>query len=298
VISFVEATLEDPNAVLFRQLDKLKGDLVAKLKAERVEYDERMRQLEDVVIDKPNLDTILAIFEEFKKRHPVLATERIRPKSVVRELLERGFGFVDYVKEYGLSRSEGVLLRYLSNAYKAIVQSVPEKAKTDMLYDLSDELGTIVREIDSSLLDEWERMLHPEAVLAEAEVDAEPEGPPDITQDVRAFTASVRNACYRILRCLALERWEDAKELTGWDVARFKECLEPYFEHHECIRMDASARSPRNTMIDKTDDHWTVRQILVDPDEQNDWSFVARVDLARSREDGRAVVELISIAES
>ncbi len=297
VISFVEATLEDPKAVLFRQLDKKKGDLIAKLKAERVEYDERMKKLEEVEIDRPNLDTINAIFEEFKARHPVLASERIHPKSVVRELLERGFGFVDYVKEYGLSRSEGVLLRYLSNAYKALVQSVPEKAKNDLLYDLSDELGTIVREIDSSLLDEWERMMNPAAVV-EVEEEAEPEGPPDITEDVRAFTASVRNACYRILRCLALERWEDAKELTGWDVARFRESLEPYFEHHESIRMDASARSPRNTMIDKTDTHWTVRQVLVDPDEQNDWSFVARVDLERSREEGRAVVELVSIGES
>lgn len=297
VISFVEATLEDPNVVLFRQLDKLKGDLIAKLKAERVEYDERMKKLEEVQIDRPNLDTILAIFEEFKLRHPVLASEEIRPKSVVREMLERGFGFVDYIKEYGLARSEGVLLRYLSNAYKAIVQSVPEKFKTDLLYDLSDELGTIVREVDSSLIDEWERMLDPSAP-AEEEAEPEPEGPPDITKDVRAFTASVRNACYRILRCLALERWEDAKELTGWDVARFRESLEPYYEHHECIRMDAKARSPSNTMIEKSDDHWLVRQVLVDPDEQNDWSFVVRVDLERAREEGRAVVDLISIGES
>ncbi|HHH27122.1 MAG TPA: DUF3516 domain-containing protein [Polyangiaceae bacterium] len=297
VISFVEATLEDPTAVLMRQLDKKKGDLIAEWKAQRVEYDERMKRLEEVVIDKPNLETILAIFEEFKLRHPVLADERIRPKSVVRDMLERGYGFVDYIKEYGLSRGEGVLLRYLSNAFKAMVQSVPEEAKTDHFYDLSDELGGIVRDIDSSLIDEWERMKRgPEEEVA-PEPD-EPEGPPDVTKDVRAFTAAVRTGCYRILRCLALERWEDVKALTGWDLERQKATLMPYFEHHECILMDANARSPRNTLIEKTDTHWTVRQVLVDPDEQNDWSFVVRVDLTRSREESRPVLELLSIAES
>jgi len=298
VISFVEATMEDPTIVLLRQLDKKKGELVAALKAERVEYEERMRRLEEVEIDKPNLDTILAIFEEFKKRHPSLASERIRPKSVAREMLERGFGFVDYVKEYGLSRSEGSLLRYLSRAYKALVQSVPESKKNDLLYDLSDELGAIVRDIDSSLLDEWERMKDPAKVLEAPVAEEEPEGPPDVTKDIRAFTASVRNVCYRIVRALALRRIDDAMELTGWERTRLVDTLAPYSEEHGPMRIDAGARNPRNTQIERGDDAWTVRQVLVDPDEQNDWSFVLRVDLAASRDHGGPVFELLSIGES
>jgi len=297
VISFVEATLEDPRIVLLKQLDKKKGEAIEQWKADGVEYEERMKRLEEIDIDRPNVETIYAIFEEFKKRHPVMASEPIRPKSVAREMLERGFGFVDYIKEYGLSRSEGSLLRYLSNAYKALVQSVPENAKDDLLYDLTDELGAIVRDIDSSLIDEWERMKNPLAVLEQEEAPLD-EGPPDVVADERKFTASIRNACYRLLRAFALRRWEDAAELTGWDRAELEQLVTPYWDDHEALLMDANARNPRNTMIDKGEDAWTVRQVFVDPDGLNDWSFVARIDLATAREEGRPVLELTSVGES
>ncbi|MCB9594388.1 MAG: DUF3516 domain-containing protein [Sandaracinaceae bacterium] len=296
VITFVEATLEDPTIVLLRQLDKKKTDLINQLKADGVEYDERMKKLDEVEIDRPNLELIRALFEEFAKRHPVLATEKIRPKSVAREVLERGFGFVDYVKEYGLARSEGSLLRYLSDAYKALLQSVPENAKTSLLFDLTDELGAMVRAVDSSLLDEWERLKDPAAYLDAAE--AEPAGPVDITADTRAFTAAIRNACYRLVRLLALRQLEDAKELTGWDVSRLEEAMTPYFVDHASIRIDATARNPRNTLIEKGDTAWTVRQVLVDPDEQNDWSLALSFDLDRARAEGEPVLELLSIGES
>jgi len=199
-ISLVEATLEDPTAVLYGQLDKKKGALIADLKMQGVEYEERMKELEKVDIDRPNVDLINATFEIFRQHHPWVGNERVRPKSVAREILERSMSFNDYVKEYGLSRTEGSLMRYLSQAYKAIVQSIPEAAKTEHLYDLSDELGAIVREVDSSLLDEWERMKDPAKVVA-----AEPaeEEAPDVTKDRRAFTAMVRNLCYRLPRCTA-----------------------------------------------------------------------------------------------
>lgn len=294
-ISLVEATLEDPTAVLYGQLDKKKGALVADLKAQGVEYEERMKELEKVDIDRPNLDLINATFEIFREHHPWVGHEPVRPKSVAREILERSMSFNDYVKEYGLSRTEGSLMRYLSQAFKAIVQSIPEAAKTDHLYDLSDELGAIVREVDSSLLDEWERMKDPAKVVAAEPVE---QGAPDVTTDRRAFTAMVRNVCYRLLRCLAMRNWEDAAELTGWTIERFEQAVAPYFEDHDAIRMDPGAKNPRNTIVEDRGEEWIVRQVLVDADEQNDWSFVGRVDLARARDDGRPTLELSFIGPS
>src|SRR5690606_24178973 len=166
VISLVEATLEDPASILLKQLDKRKSDKLAELKAAGVEYEERMAQLEEVDIERPCLELILTTFEEFRKKHPWVGSEGVAPKSIAREMLELGMSFNEYVKEYGLSRSEGLLLRYLSDAYKALVQNVPENAKTEELYELTDELGALVRNVDSSLLDEWERMRDPEAFVA------------------------------------------------------------------------------------------------------------------------------------
>ncbi|MBX3269330.1 MAG: DUF3516 domain-containing protein [Sandaracinaceae bacterium] len=298
VITFVEATLEDPEIVLRHQLDKKKTDLVNELKAEGVEYEERMRRLEQVDIDRPNAELIRALHEEFGRRHPVLAHEKVRPKSVAREVLERGFGFVDYVKEYGLARSEGALLRYLSDAYKALERSVPESAKTDLLYDLTDELGAMVRDVDSSLLDEWERLEHPERFLRPEAAPEAPSGPADPSADVRAFTAAIRNQCYRLVRLLALGPLEDAEELTGWDAARLTEALAPYRAAHREIRIDAEARHPKNTLIERGERAWTVRQILVDPDDDLDFSLLCSFDLERARAEGRPVLELIAIGES
>lgn len=295
-ISLVEATLEDPKVILLRQLDKKKGERLAELKAAGVEYDERMAELDKIQIEQPNLEFILGTFEIFRDHHPWVGGEYVHPKSIVREMLERTFGFVDYIKEYGLARSEGLLLRYVSQAYKAIVQSIPETAKTEALYDLTEELGAVVRMVDSSLIDEWERLQNPEPV---AEPGAEETSPPDVTSDRRKFTAMIRNGCYRLLRALVLGRFEDAAaEHPEWSPERFAEAMVLYREDHEELRMDPAARSPRNTLIEESPEAWTVRQVLVDPDEQNDWSFVARVDLERARTDGRPTLDLVSIGPS
>ncbi len=300
-ISFVEATLESPKVLLLAQLDKRKGELVAKLKAEGVEYEERMAELEKVDIDKPNLEVIVEAYELFSARHPWLSADYVRPKSIARELLEKGMGFNDYVKEYGLSRAEGVLMRYLSSAYKALVQNIPEDAKTDHLYDLTDDLGAVVRSVDSSLIDEWERLANPGAAQdAPAEEAPAPEGPADITRDRRAFTAMVRNLAARMLRWLALERWEEAAELAGegWTFKRLEEAMAPYREEHEALRFDPAARAPKNTMIEEEDELWRVRQLMTDPDGHDDWSFTFTVDLADARAEGRPAMQLEAIGPS
>ena len=158
VLTLVEATLEDPWAVLYRQTDTLKGRAVAAMKAEGLDYDERMAELDKIEHPKPNAEFLYGTYEVFAERHPWVGSDVLRPKSIARDMFELGMSFVEYVKEYGLQRSEGVLLRYLTDAYKGFVQTVPEAAKTDELYDVSDWLGLVVRSVDASLLDEWEQL--------------------------------------------------------------------------------------------------------------------------------------------
>ena len=158
VLSLVESILEDPRAVLRKQVDRAKGELVAQLKAEGVEYEERMERLEEVEHPKPGKEFIYATYNEFVARHPWAKEAGVRPKSVAREMVERWESFEDYVKRYGLERSEGVLLRYLSEVYKVLVQTVPPALKTDELDAAEGLLEATVRGVDSSLLDEWQRL--------------------------------------------------------------------------------------------------------------------------------------------
>ncbi len=305
LISLVEATLEDPMSILLKQLDKKKGDLIAELKAEGVEYEERMAELEKVEIDKPCLQLILDTFDAFREKHPWVNADGIAPKSIAREILEKGMSFNEYVKEYGLSRSEGSLLRYLSDAYKALVQNVPENAKTDELYDLTDELGALVRNVDSSLIDEWERLSNPEALVSRLAKGEPEDEKTDVTKDRRAFTAMVRNACYRLVRALALGQYDEAADAVepiegepAWTADRLANALAPYFDEHAAIRTDAPARSPKNTVVEEHEGAWEVRQILVDPEDELAWSITARIDLDRARREGAPTLELRAIAPS
>ncbi len=122
VLSLVEAILENPRPVLFAQLDKLKGETIEALKAQGMEYEQRMEELDKLEWPKPNRDFIYDTFNAFSDKHPWVGEENIAPKSVAREILERFCSFHDYVRDMGLQRFEGVLLRYLSEAYRALSQ--------------------------------------------------------------------------------------------------------------------------------------------------------------------------------
>ena len=183
---------------------------------------------------------------------------------------------------------------------KAIVQTIPEDKKTDHLYDLSDDLGAVVRSIDSSLLDEWERIASGDLPAGDVIEEVVDDVPADITTDRRAFTALVRNLSARLLRWLALARWDEAAELAGdgWTFKRVEDAMAPYGEEHEELRFDPAARAPKHLQIDEREDAWEVRQVMTDPDELNDWSFVFTVDLAQAREDGQPTMQLVSIGPS
>ena len=163
VVSVLEATLDDPRQMLYAQQFKARGEAVAEMKAEGIEYDERMELLEEVSWPKPLQELLEATFEMYRQSHPWVDADALSPKSVVRDMFERAMTFGELVAFYGLARSEGLVLRYLSDAYKALRQTVPDSAKTEELADLIEWLGEVVRQTDSSLLDEWEQLSDPGA---------------------------------------------------------------------------------------------------------------------------------------
>jgi superfamily II RNA helicase len=302
VLTFVESILEDPDAILRRQLDKLKGDKVAELKAAGVEYDDRMAELEKLEYPKPNRDLIYDSFNEFARRHPWVKTENIRPKSIAREMVESVMSFSEYVREYGLERMEGLLLRYLSDVYKTLVQTVPAWAKDERVEDVIATFGAIVRQVDSSLLDEWERLKDPSQLFeaAPAREELEPAGSSDITRDEKGFTVLVRNEIFRFVRALARRAFPEAArivaptpEVVASEGLRIERALAPFFEAHAALRVDPEARSPKHTTIDRgIEGKWRVRQVLLDNEDDNDWFFEMTIDLDRSRAEARPVFVL------
>src|SRR5664279_2531137 len=199
VVSILEATLEDPRPVLVAQRYKARGEAVAQMKAEGIEYDERLGLLEDVTWPKPLLELLEATYELYRQGHPWIAETELSPKSVLRDMFERAMTFGELVQFYGLTRSEGMVLRYLSDAYKALRQTVPDSAKTEELTDLIEWIGEVVRQTDSSLLDEWEQLSDPgdSDVAGEITPDSLAPQPKPITANERAFRVLVRNAMYR-----------------------------------------------------------------------------------------------------
>ncbi len=296
VLSVIESTLDDPRQVLSAQQFKARGEAVAAMKADGVEYDERMELLESVTYPKPQADLLEAAYNIYKRGHPWVADHELSPKSVARDMYERAMTFTEYVGYYGLARSEGLVLRYLADAYKALRQTVPEEARTEELADLIEWLGELVRQVDSSLIDEWERLRNP---LAEAEHLAA-ERPPAVTGNKRAFRVLVRNAMFRRVELAALRRYAELGELAGddgWDADAWADALEPYFDQHDDIGTGADARGPALLIIDEQPGHWQVRQIFDDPAGDHDWGISAVVDLAASDEAGVAVLTVTSVGQ-
>jgi superfamily II RNA helicase len=296
VLSVIEATLDDPRQVLSAQLFKARGEAVAAMKAEGIEYDERMELLESVSYPKPQAELLEAAYNIYRQGHPWVADHALSPKSAARDMFERAMTFGEYVSFYSLARSEGLVLRYLADAYKAMRQTVPEDARTEELADLIEWLGELVRQVDSSLIDEWERLRNP---VEEAEHLAA-DRPPAVTGNKRAFRVLVRNALFRRVELAALRRWDELGELDGedgWDDQAWADALGPYFAEHSDIGTGADARGPAMLIIEERPGEWLARQIFDDPAGDHDWGFSATVDLAASDEAGVAVVRVTSIGQ-
>ena len=302
VVSVVESTLEDPRQILLAQQHAARGEAVAAMKAEGIEYDERMELLEAVTWPKPLEDLLEAAFERYRVSAPWLPEDAVSPKSVVRTMLEEAMTFGDLVRRYNLARSEGAVLRYLSDAYRALRQTVPEALRTPEVADVIEWLGEVVRQTDSSLLDEWEALTDPAKIAEAARTGAPP--PPvvrGVTANVRAFTVAVRNAMFRRIDLMARRRWWDLGELdgeNGWDAERWAAAGQEYYAEHADVGTGAPARVPAMLQItvERSPRRWQVRQVVDDPDGDGDWGITAELDLEECDEAGSAVVHLLDVA--
>lgn len=308
VLSVIESVLENPGAVLAAQLDKAKGDLLGEMKREGIEYEERMERLDEVEYPKPLRDELYEAFNGFRARHPWVGQENVKPKSIVRELYERVMTFSEYVAEYGMKRSEGVVLRYLTDAYRALMQTVPDTEKTEEVVDIIEWLGELVRQVDSSLIDEWERLTNPEPddSSSDTRFGVEDGAPRDVTANTRAFGVMVRNEAFRWVQLLERRNIDELSRRSDPDHAldseRPKAPLRPpdqvermlgaYFDEHDSVHAGPDARGADFFQLGAVDDEDTipVRQVVRDPEGHDEWGLCGWVDLARSRELGQAVL--------
>lgn len=283
VVTLVEAVLENPRVILDKQVDRARGDLVAQLKADGVEYEERMERLEEVTYPKPKADFIYQTFDIFRESHPWVRHENIRPKSIAREMVEGFTSFREYVAKYGLQRSEGQVLRYLTEAYKTLLQSVPSSYKDERVLEVLAFLRTMLERVDSSLIQEWEQLL----MASDDEVE-ESLRPRDVAADPKAFAARVRAECQRLAKAISVGDFEDAvgglnpvEDVETWTADGLEEALAGFVDEHGGLPLfDHRSRLGDRTLIKQVGPRrWEVRYTLLDPEETGIWYLDAEVDL-------------------
>ncbi len=301
MVSVVESTLDDPRQILAAQQNKARGEAVAEMKAEGVEYEERMERLMDVSYPKPLEELLTHAYDVYRKSHPWVGDHPLSPKSVIRDMYERAMTFTEFTSYYDLARTEGIVLRYLASAYKALDHTVPDDLKSDDFEDLIAWLGEMVRQVDSSLLDEWEQLANPEVETAEEAQERADQVKP-VTANARAFRVLVRNALFRRVELAALDRVGELGEMdaeSGWDEERWGAAMDAYWDEYEELGTGPDARGPKLLRIEEKpeDGLWRVRQTFADPNGDHDWGISAEVDLAASDEEGRAVIRVMDVGQ-
>ncbi len=299
VVSMVESTLENPGAILSAQLDKLRSILISELKSAGVEYEERTEALEKLEYPKPLRDFTYTLFNEYREVHPWARDNNISPKSIVRDMYERAMGFNEYVAYYGLARSEGLLLRYLSDAYKALQQNIPEDWKTDSLDDIILWLGELVRQVDSSLLDEWEMLQSIGNSLTASGAKPQSDFPgiknlaettrtapsSALSENKRAFRIMIQNAAFYRVELLAKKDFEaltEGETQGGFGPRRWQSVIEEYFGEYDSAEISQNARSAKLCVVTEGETRWLVDQTVSDPEGNYDFRIEAEIDLAES----------------
>ena len=295
VLTLCEAIVEDPEIILRKQVDRLKTDAMTEMKADGVAYEERIDKLDTIEHPKPLREFLYDSFNAFAAAHPWVEQENVRPKSILREMFERYDSFSDYVKRYGLQRSEGLLLRHLSQTWKVLSQTVPQELKTEEMIELETYFRELIRGIDSSLLEEWERMQDPD--YAAEEICEKPARPSfsDITRDTKEFTRLVRFAVHSILQDAMARDSEAIVDRVGGDLRAVSDAFDHYVDERGWFRLDPEGRSAKHTHIEEEGEIWTVAQVLVDYEDLNDWELRVEVDLAASREQGTVVLRWVGL---
>lgn len=287
LISIVEATLEDPRPVLMGQQKVARDAAIAQMKADGVEYEERMELLTEVTWPRPLRDFIFEAFGTYQQGHPWVIDTPPRPKSILRVMIEQGMDWGDLISRYALARSEGVVLRYLTDAYRTLRQSVPNSARTDELDDVIEWLGELVRRVDSSLLDEWEQLTHPDQAIADPLASVTP---PGRAPNTRATRVELRNNMFRFVNLLANRNWT-ALHAAYPDLDWFDETAE-FFDEYGAPGAGPAARSPALFSVEADGDEWVARQVLDDPDGDHGWSIVARYSRPDTAEDEPELLDL------
>lgn len=291
LISMVEATLEDPKQVLRAQERQARDAAMAAMKTDGVDYEERLERIQDVTHPKPLEELLDVAFAEYCAKVPWAADYALSPKSVLRDMLESASDFKGYIQKLGIARSEGILLRYLAEAFRSLDRTVPLDKRNEQLEDIISWLGLMVRSIDSSLVDEWA------AAGDAAALDVAPPTAADaVVADRRGMTLLVRNALFRRVRLAAAQRAEELGALDGaWGMGepRWRRVLDEFFDEHDELLLDADARSTAYFAIDERDeqsDHvWHVHQIFHDAGGDNDFGIMADVDLDATQEESEVV---------
>lgn len=293
VISVYEAILDDPRQVLIAQQKQRRGEEIAALKAEGVDYTERMAIVEEITWPKPLEELLEQAYDTFAETNAWVKEFELRPKSVVRDMLENAMTFSDLVATYGLARSEGVILRYLTDAWRTLKQSVPDEYFTEELSDVVVWLGELIRQVDSSLVDEWAEMAGEDSPISQEDLERElafgVEDPTALTSNRRAFSIMVRNYMFRLVQLFALEKEERLAELLDYleEIPDFGAALDDYFDEYDDIDSGPAARGPEFFRLSGQDTRlWQVRQIIKDPEGDHGYQFVAVVDLDASDEAG------------
>ncbi len=305
-VSIIEATLPGPMPVLLAQRRRARDAAMAAMKADGLEYEERMNRLDEVDYPRPLADVVEAAYEMYRRGHPWVAEYQVEPKSIIREMFSRGMTFSEYIAEYQLARSEGIVLRYVAQGYRALRRTVPQSARTEQLTDITEWLGEMVRGVDSSLLAEWEALAHPDDdVGAGGGVGAEPRPPQQsvadrgITANTRAFTVMVRNALFRRVELASHRRFDTLGEMDGgigWDATTWRDAMAGYFDEYDEVGITAAARAAALVLIEPGPETWRVQQILDDPAGDHDWAITAEIDVAASDEAGEPVVAAVTVA--
>lgn len=286
IISVIESILEDPGPVLQAQQRAARAEEIRALKDEGVDYTERMTLVEEITYPMPLAELLEEGFEAYAAGNPWAKEFELKPKSVVRDMIEHGMNFSDLVSTYGVARAEGVVLRYLTDAWRTLLHTVPIDYHTEELDDYIDWLGELIMQVDSSLVDEWNRMADPDAPLTEAELAEHAFGARDtasaaLSANPKALTRMVRNYFFRHIELFAFEREEELDKLDDYldNAPDWPSLMDDYFAEYADLGLDGAARSPKMITIREQGRYWHVRQTIDDPNGDHGWALVGVVDL-------------------
>lgn len=291
LISMVEATLEDPHQVLRAQERAARDSAMAAMKADGVDYEERLERIAEVTYPKPLEDLLDDAFAQYCEKVPWAADYALSPKSVLRDMLESASDFKEYIQRYKIARSEGILLRYLAEAFRSLDRTVPMDKRNEELKEIISWLGFLVTSIDSSLVDEWEAAGDPAAFDA-----APPTANNAVVADRRGIELLVRNALFRRVNLAARGKVDELGELDGdygMPDFRWQRVLDAFYDAHEELLATADARSSAYFSLDETDEQafhlWHAHQTFLDTDGDCDFGIMTDIDLDATQETGEAV---------